>query len=973
MGFIVKGVKSVVKAVVGVASKVVGKILGPIVGLFKGKKAKTSSNLRLDKDLTPETYRKIVFGHTAGGLDLRFWQVWGPNGTNYDEVLANACHRINAYKELYFEDELAIDANGVVQPKFVGVVSRNTRLGAFGQTAMAVGDGTQWDASCNFESVAHMRLAWVPTEKKLPNGVPTRYTQVLEGAVVYDPRRDSTVGGSGSHRINDRTTWDYAALDSHAVPIGRNNALQVLWYLLGWYVPNTDTGELVLVAGRGIAPEDINIATFITGANDCEAAGYYTDMILSTEDAHTSNEDKMTAGGLIAQLIDTGGLWSYYANVDDSANVSLYVTDADILDTGSVTWEEYKSISDQYQGVTGKFIDPSTNALYQLNGYPMVRDANYEQLSGLKQRRTQDFEVVQDIFLAQKLARLLLNMGQYQAEFAGPFLYRALKAQVWSIVSYTSDRFGWTKLFRVYRYDITGDSGIQMLLREIHPSIWGAGSVTQPRAPSAGQKYDPRQEIVATGIGWQHTTVTNGLGVVQDGVILFWDAPPPNARYTEARIRLEGEGFWQGASPSKGDAFVTIVPIVSGAAYEFQVRHISIHEVAGPWVPDPAQDFVAGTDSKLPWDYISDPAGTKPEDNATNGAPGDSPLGDTTAQAAVDKLRVNSNNILGEILRGNTLQGSLDARTFLNGVPIGTVVKQLQDQYNDGVSASASTLALIGAKNPDGEGFIINANGVYFGVDAQGNKRNLVSSLESLSSSVDGQTTTIDAVKSIVYGPNGAVDARAIFSIQNGNQVTGFYNTLTGKFSEMAFVTDKFSIIDPGGGSPFKPFVYEDGVFKMSNIEVDTIKAKSITIISIADGLSKSPRYTSGDIAIPANEVTVIETPFFSVSDGTGVGNGTATFNCTHDGTGTKDTSARFRVYVDTGGGYGVPSRISLVGAQVTGGDIRFSIPVSMAIAFTTQLQARIKITAQGNSLGGGPTSGSYARDISIDIMTLGR
>ena len=69
---------------------------------------------------------------------------------------------------------------------------------------------------------------------------------------------------------------------------------------------------------------------------------------------------------------------------------------------------------------------------------------------------------------AQKMARLLLNMGQFQGELSGAFFYRALKAQVWDIVSYSSERFGWTKLFRVWQHQITGNNGIGMLLREVN-------------------------------------------------------------------------------------------------------------------------------------------------------------------------------------------------------------------------------------------------------------------------------------------------------------------------------------------------------------------------------------------------------------------------------------------------------------------------------------------------------------------------
>jgi len=700
MGFVVKAVKSVVKAVVGVASKIVNTIVGPIVGLFKPKKAaKASSNLRLNKSLEPEAYRKIVFGRTAAGLDLRFWQVWGAKGTNYDEVIANATHTIQGFRELYFEDELAINGAGQVMPAWAGVVSREVRRGAPGEAGMYAGGGGLWNpVSAPFTGVAHMKLAWIPTDAKLPNGIPSRYTQIVDGALLYDPRRDSTVpGGAGSHRINDQSTWEYAPLDAYGQPIGRNNALQVLWYLLGWRIKNPTTGELILVAGRGVDASDINLATFINAANDCEAAGYYTDLILSTEDSHTSNEDKLTAGGLIGQLIDTGGLWSYHANIDDTAEIAVELTDADIIQGGTITWNEYRPISDQYQQVSGKFVDPSPNALFQLNGYPPVRDANYENLTGLKRRKTQDFEVVQDVLLAQKLARLLLNMGQYQAEFAAPFMYRALRAQAWSIVRYTSERFGWVKLFRVYRHDL-GVTGIEMLLREVHPSIWSAGSVTQPIAPSAGVKYDPRQEIVLSGLNVALTTVAaEGLnGNVVDALQVGWDLPPGNVRRTETRYRPIGNVSWETGSPVQADATgVVLAPVMKTTRYEVQARHISIHEVPGPWV-GLAGYVTSGSAGNVnyqgiieagvtaQWPFVGDPTGTRPENNATVGAPVGTNVAGVPAATLVGNVNANT------------------AAASAQGLRLDQIIIDLGDLesvYGDTASAAASAAAAAAAQS----------------------------------------------------------------------------------------------------------------------------------------------------------------------------------------------------------------------------------------------------------------------------------
>lgn len=42
------------------------------------------------------------------------------------------------------------------------------------------------------------------------NYAPNNIVAEIEGKKIYDPRKDSTNGGSGAHRVNDKTTWEYS-------------------------------------------------------------------------------------------------------------------------------------------------------------------------------------------------------------------------------------------------------------------------------------------------------------------------------------------------------------------------------------------------------------------------------------------------------------------------------------------------------------------------------------------------------------------------------------------------------------------------------------------------------------------------------------------------------------------------------------------------------------------------------------------
>lgn len=580
----------VVKAVVGIAVAAVGVITGNPLLIAQGAMMTLGAILqkdnagnkattgRLSKNLEPEDFRKIIFGKTMGASDLRYWETWGSDYTKFDEVIAVATHRIHSFQETYIEEELVGLGGGSASGTYAGALSvSQTTTGGH----LAAGGGSLWGANAKMTGVPHYVFKWVYDEKKLPQGIPSRYTRVVEGAYVYDPRRDSTRGGSGSHRADDQSTWSYATLDSNGQPIGRNNALQMLWYLIGWRI----NGKLV--AGRGVDLADIDFEGFIAAANDAEAEEYYTDMILSTGDAHTTNEGIISADGLIGELLDLGGLWTYRITRNDVAEVVVALDDDDVVEGGAVQWVPFKPMSDKYNEVAGSFIDPSPTSLYQPRAYPTVIDAVYQAMDGYKKRKTQNFQCVQNAALAQKLARLMLNRDRYQGEFSATFNLRALRARVWDIVWLSLERYGFEdKPFRVIKQGISAN-GVEMVLREEDASIYSGGTVAEQVPPSQGSKYDPRMRVLVTGMNLATGYIEGEDGTTQDALIVTWNPAPSNVRRTEVQYKLHAdpdETKWQNASMTTSDAAsCAIAPVVPGTEYDVRVRHWSVNEVDGPW------------------------------------------------------------------------------------------------------------------------------------------------------------------------------------------------------------------------------------------------------------------------------------------------------------------------------------------------------------------------------------------------------
>lgn len=578
-----KVVKKVGKAI-GSVFKAVGNFVGM---LFTGPKvpkatANTSTETRLQASLVPEENFKVIFGETAAGTDMRFWETYGAGNNGHVQVFAAACHEITGYGNLYLDEKPVTFAGNDATGTFAGLLSRRQVLKGISGASIALGSGTRWTASSAMTGCAWYALIWNYNQEKLPNGIPSRVTLVVKGAKVYDPRRDSTRGGSGAHRADNPATWEYLPTDSNGQPIGRNNALQMLAYTLGIKALSPVTGQWELRAGRGADPADIDFDTFITAANACEIEGWYSDCILSTGDSHSTNEGILEAasGG---RLSDTGGRFSYYVSTDDTANVAAFFNEGDIV--GETDWEPAKAMSEQYNQLPGTFTDPT--ALFQTRPLPLCYSAEYYAIDGYKKRaEPEKLSSVQDPAQGQKLLRRKLNRSRYQGVFTATFNLRGLKVRDNSIVRLTFPQQGWVqKLFRVGQQGISKSGGIQLVLEEESPAIYLPGAVLAVLPPGAGFGGDTGDVVAVAGLKATPSGVISGP-MARDAMIVEFNAVGQLVERTEGRYKKTGDASWTPLPPLRRDQVGwKVEPLLSNTSYTFEVRHITLWNVPSAWAP----------------------------------------------------------------------------------------------------------------------------------------------------------------------------------------------------------------------------------------------------------------------------------------------------------------------------------------------------------------------------------------------------
>jgi hypothetical protein len=473
----------VVKGIVAVGMIVAGAITGnPLLiaqGLSMGisvlsptpkaPKASPASADRLFASIDPRTPRKIVFGHTAMATDVRD-QEYTDDQTYFHRFLVVASHKVAEIEEIWFDDKQAWTSGGGVQGDFSGYLTVTTVLE--GNAGNAINISSRMGSSRLYTGLAYVHLKYKltgnskKTDSPFSQSIPSRVTIRGKGAYLYDPRLDSTVaGGSGSHRADDQTTWEW---DDDA---GRNVALQTLWYLLGWRIQNPTTSAWKLAVGKGIPPARIDLESFITAANACDeavaiAAGgteprYRGDGIFSEGDDPTLvlDQQKLTMN---ATLDDVDGKIRLTVLVNDLA------TPAGSLDTsaviGAFKWAQTPSLTDSYNVVRGTFVDASDTALYQSIDFPEVQLDSPDDIDRVQ---TLSLQLVQSPSQAQRLAKQRLQRMQYGGAFTAVFQATAWKYLKGDVIEFTFAPLGWTdKLFRVADIEVRVDGTVPMMLRE---------------------------------------------------------------------------------------------------------------------------------------------------------------------------------------------------------------------------------------------------------------------------------------------------------------------------------------------------------------------------------------------------------------------------------------------------------------------------------------------------------------------------
>lgn len=224
--------------------------------------------------------------------------------------------------------------------------------------------------------------------KVFASGLPA-YGIKAKGEMCYDPRLDTTQsGGSGSHRVDDETTWEYST----------NPALHAATYAYGRY-----EGD-IKVFGIGIGADGIDWAAVSAWANDCDTNSWevhgtiYEGGQQSGSSVKSGNLDDICAAG--------GGRWLMAGAVLSfdwhRSRVSLATfTDQDIME-GGADLVALQSHRDRFNAVRPQYRSEAHN--WEMVTADKIASSTWQTEDGEEKVQTWPLNLVKDSDQAGELA-----------------------------------------------------------------------------------------------------------------------------------------------------------------------------------------------------------------------------------------------------------------------------------------------------------------------------------------------------------------------------------------------------------------------------------------------------------------------------------------------------------------------------------------------------------------------------------------
>lgn len=410
------------------------------------------------------------------------------------------------------------------------------------------------------------------------NAFPTVLFEVT-GIPLYDPRKDSTVGGSGAHRWTDKATWTATT----------NPVVAIYNILRGIEAPDG------FVWGGGIPAEDLPLASWFAAMNACDvlvdngAGGtepqYRAGWEVSVDDEPADVIEELLKA-CAGQICEAGGIWKI--RVGPPGVPVLSITDGDILTTEARDLTPYPGFTASFNGVAASYPEPAM--LWEPKEAPPLYNATWE-AEDQGQRLVADLSLPTVPYGAQ-VRRLMEAMIREERRF----LRHGHSLPPDAAILEPLDAMAWTSVVNGYAAKVFEIGEVAdnlwtcqqtVALRERNPADFVSSAPAPPQVASRAVVQPPPQLV--EGFGVTGVSIPDAAGSPRrPGLELVWEPDLPDVRAIMWESRLTATGVLVSSGSTDNVAAGRLIVsdgILGGTGYETRTKPVLTRPADWtPWV-----------------------------------------------------------------------------------------------------------------------------------------------------------------------------------------------------------------------------------------------------------------------------------------------------------------------------------------------------------------------------------------------------
>lgn len=421
------------------------------------------------------------------------------------------------------------------------------------------------------------------TQNEVFKGFP-KVKMVMKGSRIYDPRKDTSVGGVGNHRFNDPATYEWSG---NQILIAYN-ILRGIYYkddlavvsffyggkLDGWQLPFD-----AWTAAMNVADQDITLS-----GGGTEKRFWGGDEIFVNENYADVAQRFLTASN--ARICEIGGRFDIVCGEPRVAAFAITDEDFEVLNNAQ-TATLFPGINQTKNSITGTYMEPEEGWIKkQLPTYAPTEYLSED--DDIPRHSSVSLDSVISNTHGQRIVMTMLRDARRFKTHAGVLPPKFWEMTPLDTLAWTSEREGYSsKLFEITAMDDLANSFQATVMKEVDPSDFGAGAsdeidyniVPMVTAPT------PVQYIVS----WSAlaSSIDDDNAARRVAVLVGWDADTDDIKNIQVQVRLKESQevvFNQGdIDPKLGMVKLSSPAFLPAVEYQVRGKYIPISSRSTGW------------------------------------------------------------------------------------------------------------------------------------------------------------------------------------------------------------------------------------------------------------------------------------------------------------------------------------------------------------------------------------------------------